>query len=99
MGFVLMILFGIRAYAAEATLTIGNNKNSLTNYESVKGSKTGSALFFDAAYMSAYKGCRLTEVKIGVSDKTTNGAITIFLSHAIGEEPFYKETVDASKSR
>lgn len=99
MGFVLMILFGIRAYAAEATLTIGNNKNSLTNYESVKGGKAGSALFFDAAYMSAYKGCRLTEVKIGVSDKTTDGAITIFLSHAIDEEPFYKETVDASKSR
>ena len=56
MGFVLMILFGIRAYAAEATLTIGNNKNSLTNYESVKGGKAGAALFFDAAYMSAYKG-------------------------------------------
>ena len=53
MGFVLMILFGIRAYAAEATLTIGNNKNSLTNYESVKGGKAGAALFFDAAYMSA----------------------------------------------
>lgn len=99
MGFVLMILFGIRAYAAEATLTIGNNKNSLASYEPVKGGKAGSALFFDAAYMSAYKGCRLTEVKIGVSDKTTDGAITIFLSHAIDEEPFYKETVDASKSR
>ena len=65
MGFVLMILLGIRAYAAEATLTIGNNKNSLTNYESVKGGKAGAALF----------------------------------SHAIDEEPFYKETVDASKSR
>lgn len=99
MGFVLMVLFGIRAYAAEATLTIGNNKNSLASYEPVKGGKAGSALFFDAAYMSAYKGCRLTEVKIGVSDKTTDGAITIFLSHALGEEPFYKETVDASKKK
>lgn len=67
MGFVLTILFGIRAYAAEATLTIGNNKNSLTNYESVKGGKAGAALFFDTAYMSAYKGCRLTEVKDGTN--------------------------------
>ena len=99
MGFVLMILFGIRAYAAEATLTIGNNKTSLASYEPVKGGKAGSALFFDAAYMSAYKGCRLTEVKIGVADTTKNGAITISLSHAIDEEPFYKETVDASKKK
>lgn len=44
MGFVLMILFGIRAYAAEATLTIGNNKTSLASYEPVKGGKAGSAL-------------------------------------------------------
>lgn len=100
MGIALMVLFGFKAFAAETTLTIGNNKNSVTNYETVKSDVTaGSAIFYGSDYMSAYKDCRLTEVTIAFADKTKGGAITIFLSHAIGEEPFYQQTVDASTSK
>ena len=100
MGIALMVLFGFKAFAAETTLTIGNNKNSVTNYETVKSDATaGSAIFYGSDYMSAYKDCRLTEVTIAFADKTQGGAITIFLSHAIGEEPFYQQTVDASTSK
>lgn len=100
MGIALMVLFGFKAFAAETTLTIGNNKNSVTNYETVKSDATaGSAIFYGSDYMSAYKDCRLTEVTIAFADKTKGGAITIFLSHAIGEEPFYQQTVDASTSK
>ena len=95
-----MVLFGFKAFAAETTLTIGNNKNSVTNYETVKSDATaGSAIFYDSDYMSAYKDCRLTEVTIAFANKTQGGAITIFLSHAIDEEPFYQQTVDASTSK
>lgn len=100
MGIALMVLFGFKAFAAETTLTIGNNKNSVTNYETVKSDATaGSAIFYDSDYMSAYKDCRLTEVTIAFANKTQGGAITIFLSHAIDEEPFYQQTVDASTSK
>ena len=100
MGIALMVLFGFKAFAAETTLTIGNNKNSVTNYETVKSDATaGSAIFYGSDYMSAYKDCRLTEVTIAFANKTQGGAITIFLSHAIGEEPFYQQTVDASTSK
>ena len=100
MCIVLMVLLGFNAYAGSKTLTIGNNKKSVTSYEPVKGdSKAGSALFFDSDYMSAYKGCELTEVTIAFADKTESDAITIFLSHAIDEEPFYQQTVSASKSK
>lgn len=100
MCLVLMVLLGFNAYASSKTLTIGNNKKSVTSYEPVKGdSKAGSALFFDSDYMSAYKGCELTEVTIAFADKTESDAITIFLSHAIDEEPFYQQTVSASKSK
>lgn len=100
MCLVLMVLLGFNAYAGSKTLTIGNNKKSVTSYEPVKGdSKAGSALFFDSDYMSAYKGCELTEVTIAFADKTESDAITIFLSHAIDEEPFYQQTVSASKSK
>lgn len=100
MCIVLMVLLGFNAYAGGKKLTIGNNKNSVTSYEPVKGdSKAGSALFFDSDYMSAYKGCELTEVTIAFADKTESDAITIFLSHAIDGEPFYQQTVSASKSK
>lgn len=100
MCLVLMVLLGFNVYAGSKTLTIGNNKKSVTSYEPVKGdSKAGSALFFDSDYMSAYKGCELTEVTIAFADKTESDAITIFLSHAIDEEPFYQQTVSASKSK
>lgn len=100
MCIVLMVLLGFNAYAGSKTLTIGNNKKSVTSYEPVKGdSKAGSALFFDSDYMSAYKGCELTEVTIAFADKTESDAITIFLSHAIDGEPFYQQTVSASKSK
>lgn len=100
MCIVLMVLLGFNVYAGSKTLTIGNNKKSVTSYEPVKGdSKAGSALFFDSDYMSAYKGCELTEVTIAFADKTESDAITIFLSHAIDEEPFYQQTVSASKSK
>lgn len=100
MCLVLMVLLGFNVYAGSKTLTIGNNKKSVTSYEPVKGdSKAGSALFFDSDYMSAYKGCELTEVTIAFADKTESDAITIFLSHAIDGEPFYQQTVSASKSK
>jgi hypothetical protein len=62
MGAALMVLFGINAYAdtANTDLIIGNNKKSSAGLESVKGATdVGSAIFFDADYMSAYKGCQL----------------------------------------
>ena len=102
MGAALMVLFGINAYAdtANTTLIIGNNKKSSAGLESVKGATdVGSAIFFDANYMSAYKGCKLIDIQIAFPDTTANGAITIFLSHDLNGEPFYKETVDAKKAK
>lgn len=102
MGAALMVLFGINAYAdtANTDLIIGNNKKSSAGLESVKGATdVGSAIFFDADYMSAYKGCQLINILIAFPDTTANGAITIFLSHDLNGEPFYKETVDAKKAK
>lgn len=102
MGAALMVLFGINAYAdtANTDLIIGNNKKSSAGLESVKGATdVGSAIFFDADYMSAYKGCQLINIQIAFPDTTANGAITIFLSHDLNGEPFYKETVDAKKAK
>ena len=90
------VLLGINA-KADNTLTIGNCNTRITSSVAIGADHGGSAIFFPATTMEGYKGCKISKVQIGMDVTTSGGALQLFLSHDLKEEPFYTETVDATK--
>lgn len=82
-----------------STLNLGNCKNAVSSYMQVKDTKTaGAALFYPSSTMKAYKGCELTEFHIAFPSSTKDGAVTLFLTKGIDQEPFFTYTTDAPRS-
>ena len=97
---VLMLLAAPLLHAtAENTLVLGNCRSNVATYLPVSATDTaGAVLFYPQTTMQAYKGCQITEFSIAFNNKTTGGAVTLFLSHGIHEAPFYTQTADAKKN-
>ena len=93
---LLLVLLSVKANAVN-TLTIGNCNARITSSVAIGADHGGSALFFPATTMQGYKGCKIVEVQIGMDVTTSDGALQIFLTHDLQGEPFYSETLDASK--
>lgn len=89
---LLSLKAGVLASQAANAVVVGN----CTERISSSVASNGAAILLSAETTNAYKGCKITELRIGFDTSTNGGAVELFLSHDLNSEPFYKETTDAS---
>lgn len=81
---------------AENQLTLGNSKNSITQYQQISQNtdKAGAALFYPADFMSVYKGCTISEIKVGINTASTGDKDTlrVFITNDLNGKPLYEQT-------
>lgn len=88
------LLFPITTQA-ESELTLGNGRNSITQLQQISKNtdKAGSALYYPADFMTAYKGCTISAIKVGlntasVDDKDT---LRVFITNDLNGKPLYEQ--------
>ena len=98
---LLTLLLAVAVHVfAQKSIVLGNCTESLVSYQTVsKTQPSGSAIFYPASVMEAYKGNAVTQVSLALASKAAEGDVEIFLSGDIGGEPFYTQTCGALNAR
>lgn len=91
---VAVAFLALKVSADTATMTIGRASGRSVTYEQVgKTDTAGCAVFYPAATMQAYKGCRITRVQLQTYTRTGKDSLRIVIARAPGKKPLYTQTV------
>lgn len=97
--FAASALLAVQNVQADNSLMLGNGRNVVVTQKQVQGETNGSALFFDKEYMSAYKGCTISEINVSIIARSSTGnTLRLFLTHDLNGEPVYETTLTTWKA-
>lgn len=97
----LLALLSLFVPTANATQTVkmGNSTGNSVTYEAVGNTDTaGVALFYPASTMQAYKGCRITQLRLQLDTKTATDALCIFISRSLDGTPDYEQRLTGDRT-
>lgn len=98
-AFAASALVAVQNVQAENTLMLGNGRNIVATQKQTAGEVNGSALFFDKEYMSAYKGCTISDISVSIIVRSSTGnTLRLFLTHDLNGEPVYETTLNTWKA-
>lgn len=94
MAFAVMLPSEMRAQ----TLRLGNCEETVVTYLTVSDTETsGSSLFYPQSVMSAYKGCRITEIAVALDGTVGEGTARVFIASSLDGQPEYEQAFSSSK--
>ena len=57
----------------------------------------GSALYFPESMMRAYKGCRITDIHVGINAPSGKDSVRVFITRGLDEAPLYEQYYTAER--
>ena len=100
-GLVLTAFFAFSGTSAQnvTSMTVGNSNGRSVGLEPVSNTEAaGAAIHYPASTMQAFKGSKITQVKIVLQSATEQDGLTFFVARNLDDAPLYEEHFTAESA-